>query len=162
MSLRSISCSSSSGLASKFKSFPLYQRSHLNKLRASFHNSQSQMSEFKTSNSGIQYVDILEGSGPSPSKGETIKCHYRGTLTNGKQFDASYDRGRPLSFRIGVGEVIKGWDEGILGGPGISAMKEGGKRKLVIPPGLAYGAAGVAGFIPSNASLIFEVELMPK
>lgn len=116
--------------------------------------------EVKTSESGIQYVDEKEGTGPSPVKGARIKAHYTGRLTNGTKFDSSYDRGQPLAFAVGVGQVIKGWDEGILGGPGMPAMKEGGKRKLIIPPGLAYGARGAGGVIPPNATLEFDVELV--
>jgi FK506-binding protein 2 len=80
--------------------------------------------------------------------------HYKGTLTNGKKFDASYDRGDPLSFTVGQGQVIKGWDEGLLG------MKIGEKRKLTIQPGLAYGNRAVGGVIPANSVLIFETELV--
>ena len=86
--------------------------------------------------SGLEYEDITEGTGPSPTTGQTVKVHYVGTLTNGKKFDSSRDRGEPFEFTIGMGEVIAGWDEGVM------SMKVGGKRKLIIPPNLGYGARG--------------------
>ena len=98
--------------------------------------------------------DLQVGTGAEAVAGKQVSVHYRGTLTSGKQFDASYDRGQPFSFRLGSGQVIKGWDEGVAG------MKEGGKRKLTIPPHLGYGARGAGGVIPPNATLIFEVELI--
>lgn len=90
---------------------------------------------------------------PRPT-GNTISVHYRGTLTDGKKFDSSYDRGQPLDFTVGEGQVIKGWDEGLLG------MKVGEKRKLTIAPNLAYGNRAVGGVIPPNSTLIFETELV--
>lgn len=104
--------------------------------------------------SGLQYTDLEVGTGDEASAGQTVVVHYRGTLEDGSQFDASYDRGQPFSFPLGAGRVIKGWDEGVQG------MKVGGKRKLVIPPDLGYGARGAGGVIPPNATLIFEVELL--
>lgn len=104
--------------------------------------------------SGLRYTDLVEGTGASPRPGQTVTVHYVGSLESGKQFDNSYDRGRPSDFRIGVGAVIKGWDEGL------ATMKVGGKRKLVIPSALGYGPAGRPPDIPSNATLIFEVELL--
>ena len=104
--------------------------------------------------SGLRITDIEIGSGPEAVAGQTVVVHYRGTLENGKQFDASYDRGKPFTFPLGRGQVIKGWDEGVQG------MKVGGKRKLVIPPELGYGTRGAGGVIPPNATLIFEVELL--
>lgn len=98
--------------------------------------------------------DIEEGTGAEAKHGDNVTVHYRGTLTNGKEFDASYNRSQPFSFPLGAGRVIKGWDQGVAG------MKEGGKRKLTIPPHLGYGARGAGGAIPSNATLIFEVELL--
>jgi len=86
--------------------------------------------------------------------GDSIKVHYRGTLTNGAKFDASYDRGDPLGFQVGQGQVIQGWDKGLLG------MKVGEKRKLTIAPHLAYGNRSVGGVIPANSTLIFETELI--
>ncbi|KAH8888811.1 hypothetical protein GQ53DRAFT_826020 [Thozetella sp. PMI_491] len=104
---------------------------------------------------GLQIEVLGEGVGSRETKrGDTVDVHYRGTLTNGTKFDASYDRGAPLSFTAGEGQVIKGWDEGLLG------MKIGEKRKLTIAPDLAYGARGVGGVIPPNATLVFETELV--
>ncbi|MBD2356584.1 FKBP-type peptidyl-prolyl cis-trans isomerase [Tolypothrix sp. FACHB-123] len=107
-----------------------------------------------TTDSGLQYVEIEEGTGAIPKAGQTVVVHYTGTLTNGKKFDSSVDRGQPFSFKLGVGQVIKGWDEGL------STMKVGGKRKLTIPPELGYGARGAGGVIPPNATLVFDVELL--
>ena len=107
-----------------------------------------------TTPSGLKYIDEKAGTGESPKTGQTVTVHYTGTLTDGKKFDSSVDRGQPLSFQIGVGQVIKGWDEGIM------TMKVGGKRKLTIPPELGYGARGAGGVIPPNATLIFDVELL--
>lgn len=104
--------------------------------------------------SGLQYEDLKEGTGPAAKEGDVVEMEYTGWLTNGKKFDSSVGR-EPFSFHLGEGEVIKGWDKGIVG------MKKGGKRKLWIPPNLAYGAAGAGnGAIPPNAELIFEVELL--
>ena len=104
--------------------------------------------------SGLRITDLVVGTGAAASSGQTVVVHYRGTLEDGRQFDASYDRGTPFSFPLGAGRVIKGWDEGVQG------MKVGGKRKLVIPPDLGYGTRGAGGVIPPNATLIFEVELL--
>jgi len=111
---------------------------------------------------GIRYCDEVEGQGASPVKGSNIRCHYTGRLSNGRIFDTSYDRGRPLAFTVGVGQVIRGWDLGILGSEdgSIPAMKEGGKRTLIIPSELAYGSRGAGGVIPPDADLTFEVELL--
>ena len=107
-----------------------------------------------TTDSGLQYEDIVVGTGESPKPGQMTKVHYTGWLTDGKKFDSSVDRGQPFEFQVGVGQVIRGWDEGVL------TMKIGGKRKLVIPPQLGYGARGVPGTIPPNAELTFVVELL--
>jgi len=107
-----------------------------------------------TTPSGLKYIDIEVGTGDSPTTGQTVKVHYTGTLTNGKKFDSSVDRGQPFSFKIGVGQVIKGWDEGV------ATMKVGGKRTLIIPPDLGYGERGAGGVIPGNATLLFDVELL--
>ncbi len=98
--------------------------------------------------------DTLVGQGAEVKSGDTITIHYLGTLENGTKFDSSYDRGQPFQTQIGVGQVIQGWDQGIIG------LKVGGKRKLTIPYHLAYGEAGIPGVIPPQATLIFEVELV--
>jgi peptidylprolyl isomerase len=107
--------------------------------------------------SGLQYRDITEGTGEKPQKGQTCVVHYTGWLwvddAKGRKFDSSKDRGEPFDFPVGRGRVIKGWDEGVAG------MKVGGKRELLIPPDLGYGARGYGGVIPPNATLFFEVEL---
>jgi peptidylprolyl isomerase len=107
-----------------------------------------------TTVSGLQYEEITEGTGATPQTGQTVVVHYTGTLTNGKKFDSSVDRKQPFRFRLGIGQVIKGWDEGL------STMKVGGKRKLIIPAALAYGAQEVGGVIPANSTLHFDVELL--
>jgi peptidylprolyl isomerase len=101
----------------------------------------------------FQIKDIKIGTGKEVINGDYVTIHYAGTLENGQKFDSSYDRGEPFKTRIGVGEVIEGWDMGVVG------MKVGGKRKLVIPPQLAYGDREI-GIIPANSTLIFEVELL--
>ncbi|MEH2228200.1 MAG: FKBP-type peptidyl-prolyl cis-trans isomerase [Nostoc sp.] len=107
-----------------------------------------------TTPSGLKYVELKEGTGATPKPGQTVEVHYVGTLEDGTQFDSSRDRGQPFSFKIGAGQVIKGWDEGV------STIKIGGLRKLIIPSELGYGARGAGGVIPPNATLIFEVELL--
>ena len=107
-----------------------------------------------TTNSGLKYEDLQEGTGTEAKAGNTVHVHYTGWLTDGTKFDSSRDRGQPFNFPLGAGRVIKGWDEGVAG------MKIGGKRKLIIPPDLAYGARGVPGAIPPNAELTFDVELL--
>jgi peptidylprolyl isomerase len=104
--------------------------------------------------SGLEYVDLVLGTGAQPAAGQTVSVHYTGWLTDGRKFDSSLDRGQPLVFPVGRGRVIKGWDEGV------GSMKVGGKRKLTIPPHLGYGAAGAGGVIPPDATLVFEVELL--
>ncbi len=106
-----------------------------------------------TTASGLRYIDEKVGDGASPAKGQTATVHYTGWLTNGKKFDSSVDRGTPFTFNIGQGRVIKGWDEGV------ATMKIGGKRRLIIPASLGYGASGSPP-IPANATLIFDVELL--
>jgi peptidylprolyl isomerase len=107
-----------------------------------------------TTPSGLKYIDIVEGTGATPQTGQTVIVHYTGTLEDGRKFDSSRDRNQPFSFPIGRGRVIKGWDEGL------STMKVGGQRQLIIPPDLGYGARGAGGVIPPNATLIFDVELL--
>ena len=111
-------------------------------------------SEAVTTASGLSYTDLVKGTGAAPTSGKNVTVHYTGVLENGAKFDSSVDRGQPFVFRIGAGEVIPGWDEGVI------SMKVGGKRKLVIPPQLGYGSAGAGGVIPPDATLIFEVELL--
>jgi FKBP-type peptidyl-prolyl cis-trans isomerase FkpA len=107
-----------------------------------------------TTESGLEYEDLVIGTGPSPTPGQTAVVHYTGWLTDGKKFDSSHDRNKPFEFPVGRGRVIKGWDEGV------ATMKVGGKRKLWIPPELGYGARGFGKVIPPNSDLIFEVELL--
>ena len=107
-----------------------------------------------TTDSGLQYVDLVEGTGATPQARQRVTVHYTGTLEDGTKFDSSRDRGRPFSFTIGVGQVIKGWDEGVM------SMRVGGRRELTIPPELGYGSRGAGGVIPPNATLIFDVELL--
>jgi peptidylprolyl isomerase len=104
--------------------------------------------------SGLEYDDEVEGAGASPQKGQTAVVHYTGWLTNGTKFDSSRDRGQPFSFKVGQGQVIAGWDEGV------ATMKVGGRRKLTIPSNLGYGPRGAGGVIPPNATLVFDVELL--
>ncbi len=107
-----------------------------------------------TTPSGLKYTVLKAGKGATPKPGQTVVVHYTGTLTNGKKFDSSRDKGQPFSFIVGQGQVIPGWDEAL------STMKVGERRKLTIPPKLGYGAAGAGGVIPPNATLVFDVELL--
>ena len=111
-----------------------------------------------TTPSGLRIIDVKQGAGPVPQAGQTVTVNYTGWLfvdgKKGKKFDSSLDRGEPFSFTLGQGQVIKGWDEGL------ATMRVGGKRTLIIPPDLGYGASGAGGDIPPGATLIFEVDLL--
>jgi FKBP-type peptidyl-prolyl cis-trans isomerase FkpA len=112
-------------------------------------------SKIVTTESGLKYEDTKVGDGAEAKKGDSVEVHYTGWLAkDGKKFDSSLDRKEPFVFKLGAGMVIKGWDEGVAG------MKVGGKRKLLIPAALGYGARGAGGAIPPNADLVFEVELL--
>ncbi|MBX3189002.1 MAG: FKBP-type peptidyl-prolyl cis-trans isomerase [Labilithrix sp.] len=106
------------------------------------------------SNEKLEIKDLVVGKGAEAKKGDTVSVHYVGTLTDGKEFDASKKHGKPFDFELGAGRVIKGWDEGVAG------MKVGGKRKLTVPPTLGYGARGFPPVIPPSSTLVFEVELL--
>ena len=110
--------------------------------------------EMTTTASGLKYHDVKTGEGPEVKEGDRIEVHYTGTFTNGKMFDSSIPRKKPFEVHVGRGGVIKCWDEGVRG------MKVGGKRSLVCPPELAYGAQGYPGAIPPNSTLNFDIELL--
>ncbi|MBI4533256.1 MAG: FKBP-type peptidyl-prolyl cis-trans isomerase [Candidatus Melainabacteria bacterium] len=107
-----------------------------------------------TTPSGLQYQDTMVGQGAFPRAGQTVVVHYTGWLTDGRKFDSSVDRGEPFTFVLGAGQVIKGWDEGV------ASMHVGGKRRLIIPAHLGYGARGIPGTIPPAATLVFDVQLL--
>ena len=107
-----------------------------------------------TTFSGLKYTDIVAGTGESPLPGQIVTIHYTGTLLDGRKFDSSKDRMTPYSFTLGAGQTLAGWEEGVV------TMKVGGKRKLIIPPNLAYGSTGVGNVIPPNATVVFEIELL--
>jgi FKBP-type peptidyl-prolyl cis-trans isomerase len=104
--------------------------------------------------SGLWYTDVTAGQGAEAEPGRTVHVHYTGWLPNGKKFDSSRDRGEPFAFTLGAGQVITGWDEGVKG------MKVGGRRKLVLPPSMAYGEAGAPPDIPPGSTLVFDVEVL--
>lgn len=109
---------------------------------------------FEETESGLRYKIIQKGNGESPNKGDKVSVHYKGQLADGTVFDSSYKRNQPLDFQVGVGQVIRGWDEGIM------LLNVGDKARLVIPSDLGYGSQGAGGVIPADATLVFDVELM--
>lgn len=116
---------------------------------------QERYPQAQSTDSGLHYIVTQEGSGDAtPKRGDSVTAHYKGTLLNGVKFDSSYDRGDPFVFQVGIGQVIKAWDEAFL------AMKKGEKRTLIIPSKLGYGSRGAGGAIPPNATLLFDVELI--
>ncbi len=119
---------------------------------------EEKVSKMTKTPSGLQFEDTVVGTGASPKPGQTCVMHYTGWLwengAKGKKFDSSVDRGQPFEFQIGLGMVIKGWDEGVM------TMKVGGKRTLIIPASIGYGSRGAGGVIPPNATLVFDVELL--
>jgi peptidylprolyl isomerase len=136
------------------KANPIVDNTRLIAMNTGSDSEQTTGNDTVTTPSGLKYVEIKEGDGATPKTGQTVVVHYTGTLENGTKFDSSRDRNQPFSFKLGVGQVIKGWDEGL------STMKVGGRRQLIIPPELGYGARGAGGVIPPNAKLIFDVELL--
>jgi peptidylprolyl isomerase len=112
------------------------------------------MVEWHTTPSGLKFAEMVVGTGASPHDGQTAVVHFTAWLNDGTQFDSSIDRQKPFGFRLGAGQVIKGWDEGVRG------MRIGGKRRLIVPPALGYGPQGLPGHIPPDATLTFDVELL--
>ena len=133
---------------------PVVNDTKLTAMNTGSESEQTTGKETVTTPSGLKYIEIQEGGGATPQRGQTVVVHYTGTLEDGTKFDSSRDRNQPFSFKLGVGQVIKGWDEGL------STMKVGGRRQLIIPPELGYGPRGAGGVIPPNATLIFDVELL--
>jgi len=134
--------------------FVLFLAISLNSTINAFSKEEKMSEDIKETPSGLKYIIIEEGEGDKPEKGKKVKVHYTGKLEDGSVFDSSIERGVPIEFTLGVGQVIKGWDEGILD------MKVGGKRQLIIPPDLGYGPNGHPPVIPPNSTLIFDVELV--
>mmetsp|Transcript_19338 Transcript_19338/g.28622 ORF Transcript_19338/g.28622 Transcript_19338/m.28622 type:complete len:186 (-) Transcript_19338:127-684(-) len=125
--------------------------------KAAFADDADPYADYITTESGMKYLVTKEGDGAIPSGGQTVKAHYTGWLDgfeSEKKFDSSRDRGRPFTFKVGAGQVIRGWDESF------SAMKVGERRKIILPPRLAYGDRGAGGVIPGGATLYFDVELL--
>jgi len=133
---------------------PVVNDTNLIAMNTGSESDQSTGTDTVTTPSGLKYNEIKEGTGATPQKGQTVVVHYTGTLEDGTKFDSSRDRNSPFSFKLGVGQVIKGWDEGL------STMKVGGRRQLIIPADLGYGSRGAGGVIPPNATLLFDVELL--
>lgn len=132
----------------------LWKRSYDHAQQPSASNDQQQPKEDQVQPNQLQITDEKVGDGDEAQTGKTVSVNYLGTLTNGTKFDSSYDRNQPFSFTLGGGQVIKGWDQGVVG------MKVGGKRKLVIPADLAYGDQSPSAAIPPNSTLVFEIELL--
>lgn len=134
-------------------SIPTTDRTNLTMTNSDSGNDSAAQGKEVTTPSGLKYIDLVQGEGATPQKGQTVTVHYTGTLEDGSKFDSSRDRGTPFQFKLGVGQVIRGWDEGV------GTMQVGGRRQLTIPPDLGYGPRGI-GPIPPNATLIFDVELL--
>jgi FKBP-type peptidyl-prolyl cis-trans isomerase len=130
------------------------QAGNLNRGASGGNVEQIAQANLTTTASGLQFHDTVVGQGAAAGPGQTVQVHYTGWLTNGTKFDSSVDRGQPFEFVLGAGQVIRGWDEGVAG------MHVGGKRRLVIPPNLAYGNQAMAGVIPPNSTLVFDVQLL--
>lgn len=141
-------------VAAETSANPAVDKTILMTMNSNSESEQTTSTDTVTTPSGLQYIELQEGDGATPQKGQTVVVHYTGTLEDGRKFDSSRDRNRPFSFKLGVGQVIPGWDEGI------ASMKVGGRRQLIIPPELGYGSRGAGGVIPPNATLIFDVELL--
>jgi peptidylprolyl isomerase len=137
-----------------FLLFVLFLAVSFNSAINAFSKEEKMSGDIKETPSGLKYIVIEEGEGDKPAKGKKVKVHYTGKLEDGSVFDSSVERGVPIEFTLGVGQVIKGWDEGI------ADMKVGEKRQLIIPPDLGYGPNGHPPVIPANSTLIFDVELV--
>ena len=138
-----------------FKSFESSRQERLAKEKKEAEEALERVAQgFDKTDSGLRYKILENGAGPNAEKGKTVAVHYEGSLLNGQVFDSSFQRNQPISFQLGVGQVIPGWDEGI------QLLRVGDKARLVIPSDLAYGAAGAGGVIPPNATLLFDVELV--
>jgi FKBP-type peptidyl-prolyl cis-trans isomerase len=147
---------------SSFQSTPTNQNNSSNINQSPTQNSSNSQNTSQNSIAVLTSQDLTIGTGSELKSGQTIKVHYTGTLQDGTKFDSSLDRNEPFTFQIGTGSVIPGWDIGLLGDAtlGIEPIKVGGKRKLTIPPNLAYGSRGAGKLIPPNSTLIFEVEVL--
>ena len=138
-----------------FNEFKANEESRRNKVKKNEEKAfESFTAEMKKTNTGLYYKITKEGTGPFPIKGDKVSVHYKGTLLDGTVFDSSYQRNQPIEFDIGLGQVIPGWDEGIM------LLNKGAGARFVIPSNLAYGSRGAGGIIPPNSTLIFEVELL--